>query len=278
LATTTPELAVSAVSAIRGDPEIALGNAIGSVICDDGVALALAGIFAPVPIMVLPQVLKISGVFLLFVEVLAFFFIVPDYTLQGHEGAILIALFLGYVYVLFMQHKKGKLQGLVTEDEIATAADFGPVKLAVYFVLGLAGVIFSSEIIVSSAVKIASSAGVPKAVIALTIIALGTSIPEIATCVIAARKNEGALAVGNIIGADILNICWVAGVSSIANNLVLDKKQILFMFPAMFIIVGTMIVLLRINYRLTKVKGLILLGLYIAYLASFMIVFPIENR
>ena len=75
----------------------------------------------------------------------------------------------------------------------------------------------------------------------LTLVALGTSIPEVATCISAARKGEGELAVGNILGADIMNICWVAGASAIANDLTLEKREIYFMFPSMFIIVGVML-------------------------------------
>jgi cation:H+ antiporter len=108
----------------------------------------------------------------------------------------------------------------------------------------------------------------------MTLVAFGTSIPEIATCIVAARKGEGAIAVGNILGADIMNICWVAGSSAIVNNLLLERKDILFMFPSMFIIVGAMLCMLRMNYTLTPIKGIILLGLYMLYLVSFFIFFP----
>ena len=110
--------------------------------------------------------------------------------------------------------------------------------------------------------------------IALTLVAFGTSIPEVVTCIVAARKKEGAIAVGNILGADIMNICWVAGASSIANDLALSKKQIFFMFPSMFVIVGAMLIMLRMGYRLTRKKGLILFALYLVYLASFFRLFP----
>ena len=136
----------------------------------------------------------------------------------------------------------------------------------------------SSHFIVTSATSIARFIGIPEAVIALTLVAIGTSIPEIATCVIAARKNEGALAVGNILGADILNICWVAGLSAVANPLTLSTKEIAFMFPSMFIIVGSMLVMLRAGYRLTRLKGSVLLLLYVVYIVSFFFVFPPAGR
>ena len=97
LATTAPELSVSLMSALRGQPEMALGNAVGSVICDDGLALALAGVLAVAPIMVMPIVLKTSGFFLILVQLLAFAFVAFDGTLGRAEGAMLIGLFAALV-------------------------------------------------------------------------------------------------------------------------------------------------------------------------------------
>ena len=106
LATTAPELAVSLMSAISGKPQIALGNAIGSVICDDGLALAFAGLIAATPILIIPRVLKTSGIFLLFIELLAFLFVLFDNTLNRWEGVILVTLFICYIIFLFYQHKE----------------------------------------------------------------------------------------------------------------------------------------------------------------------------
>ncbi len=274
LATTAPELSVSLLSAIRGQPEMALGNAIGSVICDDGLALAMAGIFSASAIMVMPRVLKTSGVFLLFIQLVIFFCLVFDLTLSRWEGALLVTLFVGYLFMLFYQHRKG----LLTEDVdeiVEEALAHTPVwKLIALFLIGLTGIVVSSEFIITSATSVALFFMIPESIIALTLVALGTSIPEVATCIVAARKGEGAIAVGNIIGADIMNICWVAGASAIANDLVLSEKSMWFMFPSMFIIVITMLLLLRAGYRLTRTKGFILLGFYIIYLISFMVIFP----
>ena len=278
LATTAPEVSVSLISALQGSPEMALGNAIGSVICDDGIALGLAGLFAAAPIMILPSVLNTSAIFLILVEVLTFLFIVFDHQLGRIEGGILVVLLGLYFFILYRQHKSGKHTAdaeIVEELESIDKTKGKPLAfLFLIFAIGLAGIIGSSHFIVTSATSIAHYIGIPEAVIALTLVALGTSIPEIATCIIAARKGEGALAVGNILGADILNICWVAGLSAVANPLTLSGKQISFMFPSMFIIVGTMLLMLRTGYRLTKAKGVVLLGLYGIYVASFFFVFP----
>jgi cation:H+ antiporter len=273
-ATTAPELAVSLTAALKGTPEMALGNAIGSVICDDGLALALAGVFAVGGISVLPRVLRISGSFLIGIELITFFFVFRDYTLSRGEGAVLVGLFLIYLGVLFHQHRTGKLSGDLDTAIPETLESTTLGKILLSFALSLTGIIIASKFVVSAATSIAHSLNIPEAVIALTLVALGTSIPEIATCISSARKGHGEIAVGNIIGADILNLCWVAGASAMANELVLNQKQIYFMFPAMFVIVGAMLLMLRHQYRLTRGKGLILFGLYLVYLIVLIRLFP----
>lgn len=273
-ATTMPELAVSFMAALRGNPEMALGNAVGSVIVDDGFGMAMAGIFALAPIAVMPKVLKTSGIFLVLIQILAFVLIVGDQTLSQIEGLVLVLCFCGYLWYLFRLHRNGELNTELEADEPEAYTHMPMGRIIGLFILGLAGILISSEFIVSSATSIAHALHIPNAVIALTLVALGTSIPEIATCIMAARKGHGEIAIGNIIGADILNICWVAGASAMAHDLSLSTKQIWFMFPTMFVIVGVMLLLLRWKYELTRRKGFILFGLYIAYAVGSFIVFP----
>ena len=276
LATTAPELSVSLISALEGNPEMALGNAIGSVICDDGLALALAALLATAPVAIQPKTFRVSALFLIAVQALAFFFVFQDYSLERWEGAVLVACFVGYIVLLYRLHKRGDLRE-APEAEAPPAIRQAPAwRLGILFVLGLGGIILASEFIVTSATAIALSMGIPKAVIALTLVAFGTSIPEVATCVVAARKGHGAVAVGNILGADIMNICWVAGASALANDLVLGKKEIFFMFPAMFVIVLAMLIMLRVGYRLSRWQGGVLLALYALYLVLTFVLFPPE--
>ena len=277
LATTAPELVVSLMAALRGKPEIALGNAIGSVICDDGLALPLAGLFAAAPIAVMPGVLKTSGTFLFFVQLLLFFFVFRDHMLTRGEGIVLVLCFAGYVSLLYRQHKAGKLRDDFETEPPKEFEALSAWKTSLLFLAGLAGILVAAEGIVLSATAAAASLGVSEAVIALSLVAFGTSIPEIATCVSAARKGHGAIAVGNILGADILNICWVAGVSAIANPLVLTPRVVRFSLPSMFIFVGVMLLLLRHKYRMTKAKAFVLLGMYAAYLVTMVVLFPPER-
>jgi len=278
LATTAPELAVSVMSAVRGNPEFALGNAVGSVICDDGLALAAAAVFSAGTIAVIPFVLKTAGIFLLFIDACAFLFVFRDYTLGRLEGAFLLACFGAYSVFLFTTRKRGRIPLPVPAAEPTAekkAGEKGIPALVLMFGAGLAGIILSSHFIINSAVAIAEIFHIPKTVIALTLIALGTSIPEVATCVIAARKGHGDIAVGNIIGADILNICWVAGASALVHPLTVGRKEIFFMFPAMIVIVASMLAMIRAaRYRLKRFHGAVLLALYAAYLGLMILLFP----
>ncbi len=273
LATTAPELSVSLIAALRGSPEMALGNAIGSVICDDGVGLGLAGLFAAGPIMVIPAILRTSGAFLVAVQVALFAFVVRDGVLNRWQGAVLVGMFAGYLLLLYRQYRRGVLSEEMIMEEVDAPEGAGMGALAGMFALGLAGIVLASEFIVTSATSIAHFMNIPDAVIALTLVALGTSIPEFATCVVAARKGHGEIAVGNILGADILNICWVAGASAIANPLALGRREIYFMYPSMFVIVGAMLIMLWSGYRLTRRKSIVLLGLYTVYIASFFVLY-----
>lgn len=274
LATTMPELSVSALSAWRGMPEMALGNAVGSVICNTGLGLALCAVFSAVPVAVIPHVLKASGGFLLAVSSLAFLFTLPDQTLSRWEGVVLVALFAGYLGYLFRQHKLGRYHDDIDLDAAADHLHMSAARVVGLFALGLGGILVSSDFVIASATTIARSFHIPEGAIALTLVAFGTSVPELATCITAARKQEGALAVGNIIGANIMNICWVAGFSSIVNSLTLSAKELFFMFPAMLAVLIVALVLLRSGYRLTRAQGFVLLAAYAVYLASFLVLFP----
>ncbi len=273
LATTAPELSVSMMAALQRSPEMALGNAIGSVVCNCGLALALCGMLSRIPVPVTPHTLKIAGGFLLTVGFVCFAFVVGDRTLSRGEGAILVLMFGAYLAYLFVDYRRSRRHSIVDLDQLETQIHAPLRKQLGLFALGLFGIIVASKFIIVSATAIALSFGIPESVIALTLVALGTSIPEVATSVIAARKNEGELSVGNILGANIMNICWVAGMASLANDLTLGTREIAFMFPSMFIMVIATLFVLRTSHALTRCEGGILAGLYAVYIASFFLVF-----
>lgn len=262
LGTTAPEFGVTLIAAIRGAGEIAIGNAIGSVICDDGIALALAAIVAPSVIFVNCRILKVAGLFLVSIDVLAYV-LAKDGKLGRIEGfCLVLILCLYYVFVIRSQlRSRSSAEDNPLKEERESLVR--PVRL---FLIGLIGVALMSFVVVETAVRIAQFFQISEIIIGSTIIAIGTSLPEISTCITAALKGEGEIAVGDIIGADILNILWIIGVASLVNPIEVDPDIINFSFPFMILIVVVMLLSMRIGCRITKFKGIILLTLYGLYI------------
>lgn len=264
-ATTAPEIAVSAQSAYMGHPEIAFGNAIGSVIVDDGVALALAGILAPTVILVNKNLLRFSGIFLIFIDIIAFIFAL-DFTITRGEGIVFILLLILYILFLFYTEKRRKLHLVEIDEELVQKGGENVKRLVWLFIIGLVGVIIASRGVIHSSIVIAEYFSISETIIGLTIVAIGTSLPEISTCIVASRKGHGEIAVGDIIGADILNILWIIGVSATIAPMHLMPQTVYYSFAFMFLIVGTMLIELRIKYSFWRIKGFILVALYLVYL------------
>lgn len=264
-ATTAPEIAVSAQSAFIGHPEIAFGNAIGSVIVDDGVALALAGIVAPTAIMVNKNILKTTGIFLIVIDVIALLFAL-DFTISRLEGFVFILLLLFYLWFVMYMERKRKLQLVELDEELLEKGGENMRRLILLFAVGLVGVILASRAVVHSSIVLAHYFSISETIIGLTIVAIGTSLPEISTCIIASRKGHGEIAIGDILGADILNILWIIGVSAAIAPMTLKPSTVYFSFLFMFIIVGATLISLRIRYSFGRYKGFVLLALYLVYL------------
>ncbi len=277
LATTAPELAVSVAAALRGSPEIALGNAVGSVIVDDGAAIGLGMVMAPAVVAINPRIMRSVGVFVPAAGVAAFLLALNG-TIGRQEGAFLLAVYVVYMVVLIVTYRRQAADGESPEEaELAEHAKPGGIGLhALRLAGGVAGVLLASELLVPSAQFIALDLGVPEAIVGLTIIAVGTSLPEIATCVSASRKGHGDLAFGDILGADILNVLWIIGASALVNPISVSRRVVLFSFPWMFVVVGAMLGLVWMGYSLRRWKGVVLLALFAVYLASTIVLFYLQ--
>ncbi len=265
-ATTAPEFTVSVLSAVRGFPEIALGNAVGSVIVDDALALGLGIIVAPKAIQVEKRSLRLFGLFLIAIDLLAFMLSLNG-VLNRWEGLVLLSVLAVYLfYIIHTENKKRKVSPAVNE-ELAAHTKSGRIGLQLLrFFAGVAGVVLASEFLIDSSVFVAKYFGASEAVIGLTLVAIGTSIPEIVTCIVAARKGHGDLALGDIIGADILNILWIIGAASVANPIRVQQRVIFYAFPWMLGIVGLMLVFSRWRYTLQRWKGFVLIIVYLIYI------------
>jgi cation:H+ antiporter len=260
-ATTAPELAVSTIAAFLGHSEIALGNALGSVVCDDALALGGAALISAGPLVVTPHVLKNAALFLIAIDFLAYAFAFNG-TVGRAEGFCLLAILAVYYAVLTQQEKRRRAR---TPEKARTSGE-SRLKIALLFLGGIAGVILASRGIVWAAIIIAARFGISETIIGLTVIAIGTSLPEISTCVAAGYRGEGDIAIGNIIGADILNILWITGMAAVVNPISVEKATINFAFPWMIGVVLLTLLFLRIGYSIGRVKGAVLVMLYLIYI------------
>jgi cation:H+ antiporter len=249
---------------------------VGSVIADS-LALALGILFAPVPISVNKRVLRTTGLFLIFVDVVILVLSLNGTVGRG-AGIFLLALLVAYLAFMLIaeqrQRKNETASDEISNDEVEEFLKPAPLAIQLLrFFAGVAGILVASEFLVNSAEFVATFAGVPQAVIGLTLIAIGTSIPEIATAITAARKGHGDLALGDILGADILNIVWIIGGAATVHPLYVGRKVTGFSIPAMIIIVLVTLAFARMGYRLEKWKGIVLVVMYAIYIALTIFLF-----
>jgi cation:H+ antiporter len=277
LGTTAPEAAVSVLAAIQGKPGLALGNAVGSVICDTGLILGIAALLRPLPLN--RQVvnrqgwIQVGAGFLLVLACLPFSHLGDVFSTGGNMpqlvGLGFLVLLGVYMWLTISWARKSGVrepkEAIDEGDEESSSVFLVLVKL----VLGIAVVIVSSWILIPSVGEAAVRMEIPDGIIAATLVALGTSLPELVTAVTATLKGHGELAVGNIIGADILNVLFVAGASAAVTTDGLDAPVdfFKFQFPAMLAV----LVIFRLGIafsgkELGRGFGLLLLAVYAVYI------------
>ena len=261
-ATSAPELIVSVNAALDGFPDLALGNVIGSNIANLGLVLAITIILGRIDVR--PSFYTTDWPVMMAASLLFFGFIFFDSEIQRYEGAIMfIFLFVFLIYLLRFQ--KAAVVEEATKDYVLLPL----YKAVMFLVLGAAALWGGSELLVQGAVGIASSYGISERVIGITIISIGTSIPELAASVIAMIKKEKAISVGNLIGSNIFNLLAVLGITSMITPIsVLDQgllsNDIFWMLGISFVILP--LVFLPKGLRLGWRDGLVLLGLYVVFL------------
>jgi len=259
LATTAPEFTVSSISSYMNLGGIAVGNALGSCLANIALILAVAVIIRPIKLS--PEVLRRELPFLIFV-ILTLYLLAVDNRLARVEGMFLCLLLVAFfAFIVLKEIKKRKK---VKEKE---PIEYNIWKDSLKFLIGTAGVILSAKYaIVPSGVKIAHLLGVPDVVIGLTMIAVGTSLPELFTAIVASVKNMGELAIGNVIGANILNILWVLGGASWIRALDVDMETKMMTIPVVFFITILMFLFSRTKFTITRKEGLVLFIIYSGYI------------
>ena len=267
LATTMPELIVSATASLMKNPGIALGNAVGSVIANIGLILGVSVVLVPVEVD--GYDFKRRSIWMMISALLLILFCRSLYL----NRFLALLLFLGspaYLYFdhrMIKTHRSQKTPSVIKVEEPMMSTR----KSSLFFSAGALLVIVGSRILVRSAVGIASTLGIPSVIIGLTIIAVGTSLPELVTALTAAKKGVPDLSIGNIIGANVLNLTMIVGVSGMISPLTLSRSTQLYSFPWLMIFVSLMVSFLWREGRLTRLRGLLLLGLYFIYIAGLVV-------
>ncbi|MBF7096374.1 calcium/sodium antiporter [Alkalibacter mobilis] len=275
LGTTLPEVSVSVLAAIEGNADMALGNAIGSIIADTGLIIGLAAIIGTLPVdqLVVERQgkIQVAAGLLLAVVSLPFLSPGPGGNISRIAGIIFLILLAIYVYVSI---KWSRITDFIETDEDSSDDNGngnGNIVLQIVKIFAaITLVIVSSKILIQSVEITAIRVGIPQSVIAATLIAFGTSLPELITAVNAVRKGHGELAVGNIVGADILNVLFVVGSAAAvtAGGLNVPTNYYKLQIPTMIIILlAFRFFTMKKGDTITKKEGLFLMGIYFVYLA-----------
>ncbi len=296
--TSSPELAVSLTASIKGSNDIAIGNIIGSNIANIGLVLGIAAIVFPLKVervimkRELPLMIAISA---------GFYFMAIDKKIGFVDGLVLftgIIFFIGYQIYNTLNSKKESRNSTGRADEAPSLSssanssyqhsdsDIPDDKTSLtertdkqspagrkhllfnilYIVVGLAGLLIGAHVLVKAAIFIASRLGVSEMVIGLTVVAFGTSVPEMATSVVSVLRKEMDICVGNVIGSNIFNILMVIGSVALVRPLNVARETLFFEFPIMLLFSVALIPMIRGNLRVNRLEGILLVAGYFVFI------------
>jgi len=265
-ATSAPELIVSMQAAFEGHPDLALSNVIGSNIANIALVLGITAIISP--LFVNKEFFMVNWPKMMLASLLLYFFLQNDLLLSRLEGGILLVLLV--VFVIFLIYRARKLHISAPEDIDESLKDTGNSKLLLWLVFGGITLWFGSKLLIDGAIDIAKIFGVSENVIGVSMVAFGTSIPELAASVIAALRKEKAISLGNLIGSNIFNIGSVLGITALIKPIqVLDLKilhnDIIWMLVIAAILVPITFLPPKRN-RLSRIEGFMLFAGYVTFI------------
>lgn len=265
--TSAPEVAVSISASISGNNGIAVGNVLGSNIFNIAFILGIASMLWPIAVE--RQTIK-KEIPIMILSALALFALGADsflgkssemYISRG-DGMMLLLLFASFLYYVFEVAKNSRETGVIDET-----VDTSPTsKLIIKTVFGLTLIIVGGNFVVSSAVTIAQAFGISQTVIGLTIVAVGTSLPELVTSVIASLKKNSEIAVGNVVGSNIFNVFFILGASAVIAPVKIEAS--IFIDLIINIVLSVMLLFFaKSHHKVNRVEGIVLLAIYVAYTA-----------
>ncbi len=261
--TSAPEAAVSIIASLSGNNDISIGNIVGSNIANLLLILGTCGLFSSLTakkkIITRDFVYSLLSYLVLFILVAAPFFAGESTAVLTRTNGLILLCFLGiYIYSLLIEAKASSKK---EKKEEKTKFNF---KDILFILLGLAGIVLGGQLVVNGATGIAKLFGVSDNVIALTVVAIGTSLPELVTSVIATRKGEVDIAIGNVIGSNIFNILFILGITSVISPITMGVLS--FIDIMIMMVAGVVVYLFTLkNYRIGKLKGKIMIAMYVLY-------------
>ncbi|MHA7843956.1 MAG: calcium/sodium antiporter [Winogradskyella sp.] len=266
-ATSAPELLVSLQAAFDGITDIALGNVIGSNIANIGLVLGITAIISPLAVD--RDFYRLNWPMMMLVSFALYYFLKNDELLSATEGAILFVALIVFLFILIRSSRKSIKANLdEVDDALAEVSNF---KIVAWLLIGAAGLYFGSEWLVKGAKDLAKAVGVSDYAISVTVIAIGTSVPELAASVIAALKREKAISLGNLIGSNIFNISSVLGLTAIIKPIAVNPEtpeilstNIFWMIAFAAILVP--LILIPKRFEIDRLKGMLLFGAYMVFI------------
>lgn len=262
MGTSAPETAVSITAALKGNAGIAIGNIVGSNILNILIILGITSVI--IRVKVKESTLKTEIPFMILVTVVLYITGITGNYVYFYEGLILLVLFAGYLYYLFLMARKGK------EAELPDAKKQPIWKLILLSIIGIVLIVWGSDVSVDAATEIATFFGMSDRFIGLTVVALGTSLPELVTSVMAALRGKADIAIGNIVGSNIFNILFVIGTSSLITPVLFESK---FLFDTVIAVLagGLLWISVAKTKELTRKWGVVMLAGYAGYFCYLLV-------
>ena len=261
-ATSAPELLVSLNAALSGSPAMAINNVVGSNIANIGLVLGITALISPIQV---DKFFRTNWPFLMVFSIALYYMLVNDNILSIYEGIILFTALIGFIIILIRTSTDGNADENI-DDDLEVASYF---KISIWLIIGSVALYYGSEWLVEGAKTIALDLGVSEGTIGISLIAIGTSVPELAASIIAALKQEKALSLGNLIGSNIFNIGSVLGLTAIINPIAVNEPQILsndVFWMLGFAAIILLLVLLPQRYQISRFKGFLLVLLYCVFM------------
>lgn len=260
--TSAPELLVSIKAALEGHPDIAIGNVVGSNIANLALVLGITTLIFPMPVE--RNTIRFDWPMMM-VSTLVLYYAMQNLLIERWEGIVMFVFLIGFIYFIITQSRKGAV-----ETDVSVEGDKSMVKDIVFIIGGCVGLAIGASLLVDSAVEIAQGLGVSEHIIGVTIVAFGTSVPELVTSVVAALRKQADISVGNLIGSNIFNIMAILGITSFIKEVPLLQAVV---DSDMLWVIGTSLILfpfMIIERKINRLAGFALLSSYLIYVFTLL--------